>query len=148
MENVNIKPLQTAAESSHICLFNSIKEGNIGKMKLILHQETNDLLKVANPQGYLPLTYALSIFGFGEAILLLQNGADPNAEDLRGWTPLDMILSERLFDEKYSDEEYTESDHFKRYRNIKHLFLKFLISKGANVNFRSRKNIYVGKIST
>ena len=146
MENVNIKPLQTAAESeaklesSHICLFNSIKEGNIGKMKLILHQETNDLLKVANPQGYLPLTYALSIFGFGEAILLLQNGADPNAEDLRGWTPLDMTLSESLFDEKYFDEEYTESDHFKRYRSIKHIFLKFLIAKGANVTYKSRKN--------
>ena len=146
MENVNIKPLQTVVESesklqsSNMILFNAIRERNIDKMSQILRQENDNLLKVANPKGQLPLTYALSIFGFYQAAFLLENGADPNAEDLSGWTPLDMTLSERHFDEKFFDEKYNESDHFKRHRRRKHWFLKFLITKGANVNFRSRKN--------
>ena len=146
MENVNIKPLQTVVESesklqsSNMILFNAIRERNIDKMSQILRQENNNLLKVANPKGHLPLTYALSIFGFYQAAFLLENGADPNAEDLSGWTPLDMTLSEIHFDEKFFDEKYNETDHFKRHRRRKHWFLKFLIEKGANVNFSSRKN--------
>lgn len=112
-------------------LFSAIKEGNFDNLKSI-H------LNATNSEGFLPLTYAISLARYKIAEILLEIGANPNAEDSNGMTPLIAALNRTFVNTKTlkpEDNSKTKMDEEKLLA-----FLKYLIARGANLNVYHPQN--------